>query len=111
VPSETTLDPHRELTVLHPAELELNETTQLIFDKVNEINPSRVILDSLSDLRLLAQTPLRYRRQVLALKHFFASRQCTVIVLDDLSSRDNDSTSFDHQWSGSARAARSPVWR
>ncbi|AOB32749.1 circadian clock protein KaiC [Bordetella sp. H567] len=86
VPPEATLDPERELTVLHPAEVELNETTKLILDKVQALNPSRVVLDSLSELRMLAQTPLRYRRQVLALKHFFASRQCTVVLLDDLSS-------------------------
>jgi circadian clock protein KaiC len=90
VPPETTLDPERELTVFHPAELELTETTQLIFDKVEELNPTRVVLDSLSELRLLAQSPLRYRRQVLALKHFFSSRKCTVILLDDLSSQQND---------------------
>ncbi|ARP81725.1 circadian clock protein KaiC [Bordetella genomosp. 8] len=86
VPPESTLDPERELTVLHPAEVELSETTKLIVDQVEAINPSRVVLDSLSELRMLAQTPLRYRRQVLALKHFFSSRQCTVILLDDLSS-------------------------
>jgi circadian clock protein KaiC len=90
VPPEATLDPGRELTVLNPAELELNETTKLIMDKVNDLSPSRVVIDSLSELRLLAQSPLRYRRQVLALKHFFASRQCTVIMLDDLSSHQND---------------------
>jgi circadian clock protein KaiC len=90
VPPETTLDPERELTVFHPAELELTETTKLIFDKVEELNPTRVVLDSLSELRLLAQSPLRYRRQVLALKHFFSSRKCTVILLDDLSSQQND---------------------
>jgi circadian clock protein KaiC len=90
VPPETTLDPERELTVFHPAELELTETTKLIFDRVEELNPARVVLDSLSELRLLAQSPLRYRRQVLALKHFFTSRQCTVVLLDDLSSQEND---------------------
>jgi circadian clock protein KaiC len=90
VPPETALDPDRELTVFHPAEMELTETTKLIFDEVERLNPSRVVLDSLSELRLLAQSPLRYRRQVLALKHFFASRQCTVILLDDLSSQEND---------------------
>ncbi|AVY66647.1 circadian clock protein KaiC [Xanthomonas translucens pv. undulosa] len=90
VPPETALDPQRELTVFHPAEMELTETTKLIFDKVEQLNPTRVVLDSLSELRLLAQSPLRYRRQVLALKHFFASRQCTVIMLDDLSSQEND---------------------
>ena len=90
VPPETTLDPERELTVFHPAEMELNETTGLIFKEVERINPTRVVLDSLSELRLLAQNPLRYRRQVLALKHFFTNRNCTVVLLDDLSSSQDD---------------------
>ncbi|MGX4802907.1 ATPase domain-containing protein [Bradyrhizobium guangdongense] len=90
VPPETTLDPDRELTVFHPAEVELSETTSLIFKEVERINPARVVLDSLSELRLLAQNPLRYRRQVLALKHFFTNRNCTVILLDDLSSAQDD---------------------
>jgi circadian clock protein KaiC len=88
IPPESTLDQGRELTILHPSELELSETTKLIFDRVNALNPSRVVVDSLSELRLLAQDPLRYRRQVLALKHYFASRQCTVVLLDDLSGAD-----------------------
>ncbi|MET0406938.1 MAG: ATPase domain-containing protein [Hyphomicrobium sp.] len=90
VPPETTLDPERELTVLHPAEIELSETTKLIFDKIEEVNPARIVVDSLSELRLLAQNPLRYRRQVLALKHFFSRRHCTVVLLDDLTSRATD---------------------
>jgi circadian clock protein KaiC len=90
VSPETTLDPERELTVFHPAEVELSETTKLIFDRVESLNPSRVVFDSLSELRLLAQSPLRYRRQVLAIKHFFAQRNCTVVMLDDLSSKDED---------------------
>src|ERR1700753_1155214 len=90
VPPETTLDPDQELTVFHPAEVELNETTKLIFDRVEQLNPSRVVIDSLSELRLLAQSPLRYRRQVLALKHFFSGRKSTVILLDDLTSAQND---------------------
>jgi circadian clock protein KaiC len=90
VPPETTLDPERELTVFQPAEMELTETTNLIFKEVERINPTRVVLDSLSELRLLAQNPLRYRRQVLALKHFFTKRNCTVILLDDLSSSQDD---------------------
>ena len=90
VPPETTLDPDRELTVFHPAEVELSETTSVIFKEVERINPTRVVLDSLSELRLLAQNPLRYRRQVLALKHFFTNRNCTVILLDDLSSAQDD---------------------
>lgn len=90
VPPETALDPSQELTVLHPVELELAETTQLILERVSTLNPSRVVIDSLSELRLLAQSSLRYRRQVLALKHFFTSRQCTVVVLDDLTSQQTD---------------------
>src|SRR5690348_702124 len=90
VPSETTLDPGQELTVLQPAEMELSETSQLIFDKVEEVNPARIVIDSLSELRLLAQSPLRYRRQVLALKHFFSRRKSTVILLDDLTASQND---------------------
>jgi circadian clock protein KaiC len=90
VPPETTLDPEQELTVFHPAEVELSETTRLVFDQVKKLNPARVVIDSLSELRLLAQSPLRYRRQVLALKHFFAERQCTVIMLDDLTANQND---------------------
>lgn len=89
VPPETTLDPDQELTVLYPAELELTETTKLVFDRVIELNPSRIVLDSLSELRLLAQSPLRYRRQILALKHFFTRRDCTVVLVDDLSASDN----------------------
>lgn len=90
VPPETTLDPSRELTILQPAEMELGETSQLIFDKVEEVNPAHLVIDSLSELRLLAQSPLRYRRQVLALKHFFSSRRCTVILLDDLTAHEKD---------------------
>ncbi|SJZ59135.1 circadian clock protein KaiC [Enhydrobacter aerosaccus] len=90
VPPETTLDPERQLTVFHPADMELSETIDLVFKEVERINPTRVVFDSLSELRLLAQSPLRYRRQVLALKHFFASRHCTVVLLDDLSAAQDD---------------------
>src|SRR6478609_4254990 len=82
IPPETTLDPSQELTVLHPADMELNETTQMIFDRVEALAPARIVLDSLSELRLLAQSPLRYRRQILALKHFFSGRKSTVVLLD-----------------------------
>jgi circadian clock protein KaiC len=87
---EASLDPDQELTLFHPAEVELSETTKHILDRVKEVNPSRVVFDSLSEIRLLAQSSLRYRRQILALKNFFAGRQCTVILLDDLSSNAND---------------------
>jgi circadian clock protein KaiC len=90
VPPEATLDPSRELTVFHPAEMELGETTQMVFDRVVELSPTRIVFDSLSELRLLAQSSLRYRRQILALKHFFTSRACTVLMLDDMSSQIDD---------------------
>jgi circadian clock protein KaiC len=90
VPPETMLDQGQEITLLHPGELELGETTRLVLDRVTELNPSRVVFDSLSELRLLAQNPLRYRRQVLALKQFFANRNCTVVLLDDMSSQQTD---------------------
>jgi circadian clock protein KaiC len=90
VPPEASLDPEREQTLFHPAELELSETSKLIFERVAELEPLRVVFDSLSEMRLLAQNPLRYRRQILALKHFFSGRNCTVVLLDDLSSNAND---------------------
>ena len=80
---EAGLDLDAEQTVLHPAELELGETTRGVMERVDATKPSRVVFDSLSELRLLAQSPIRYRRQVLALKHFFTQRRCTVLLLDD----------------------------
>ena len=74
-----------ELTMYHPSEIELNETTRRILDAVERFKPRRMVLDSLSELRLLAQTSLRYRRQILALKQFFSGRGCTVLFLDDRS--------------------------
>src|ERR1700756_4971302 len=90
VPPEASLDPDQELTLFHPAEMELSETTKSILDRVREIKPKRVVFDSLSEMRLLSQSSLRYRRQILALKNFFAGRRCTVMLLDDLSSNDHD---------------------
>jgi circadian clock protein KaiC len=80
--SEDGLEPEGEQSILHPSEVELGETTQRIIDKVVAAHPSRVVFDSLSELRLLAQSALRYRRQILALKYFFATRKCTVLMLD-----------------------------
>lgn len=73
----------QEQTLLHPSEVELGETVRSIMAKVDELRPTLVVLDSLSELRLLAQSPIRYRRQILALKHFFSTRSCTVLFLDD----------------------------
>jgi circadian clock protein KaiC len=74
----------REQSILHPWEMELNETIRLIQDEVERVQPKRVVFDSLSEMRLLAQDPLRYRRQVLALKQFFSGRDTTVILIDDM---------------------------
>src|SRR5262245_32507999 len=90
VPSETTLHPEEQYTMFHPADVELSETTKAILGDVERIKPTRVVFDSLSELRLLAGNPLRYRRQILALKQFFAGRKCTVMLLDDLTSADRD---------------------
>jgi circadian clock protein KaiC len=85
VPPEASLDREREQTLLHPSEVELTETTQLIFEEVDRLQPTRVVFDSLSEMRLLAVNALRYRRQILAVKHFFTGRNCTVMLLDDSS--------------------------
>lgn len=90
VPSEEMLEQEQEMTLLHPAEMELGQTTRRILDRVEQVNPTRVVVDSLSELRLLAQNSLRYRRQVLALKQFFANRNCTVVLLDDMTSHEGD---------------------
>src|SRR5918995_215612 len=90
VPSEESLEPGEQYTVFHPSEVELSDTTKKIVDDVENLKPSRIVFDSLSELRLLAGNPLRYRRQILALKQFFAGRQCTVMLLDDLTSTDRD---------------------
>lgn len=72
-----------ELTMFNPSEVELTETTRRVLDMFERMQPQRMVLDSLSELRLLAQTSLRYRRQILALKQFFSGRGCTVLLLDD----------------------------
>ncbi len=87
---EMGLDPDSEQSILHPSELELGETVKDVIARVGETKPDRVVFDSLSELRLLAQNPLRYRRQILALKRFFAKRACTVLLLDDKTSETGD---------------------
>jgi circadian clock protein KaiC len=76
--------------MFHPSEVELTETTQTLLADVEKIKPARVVFDSLSELRLLAGNPLRYRRQILGLKQFFAGRRCTALLLDDLTATDRD---------------------
>src|SRR5947209_8095275 len=88
--AENVFGAGREMTLLHPWEVELGESVMLVTDEVERINPSRVVFDSLSEMRLLAQDPLRYRRQILALKQFFAGRKSTVLLLDDRTSPGED---------------------
>lgn len=88
--AEAAFGEDQEQSLLHPSDVELGETVRGVIAQVDALNPRRVVLDSLSELRLLAQNPLRYRRQILALKHYFAKRNCTVLVLDDRSSEPGD---------------------
>jgi circadian clock protein KaiC len=90
LPNEGALESDDQYTMFHPSEVELAATTKLILEDVVNLNPTRVVFDSLSELRLVAGNPLRYRRQILALKQFFAGRHCTVIVLDDMTATDHD---------------------
>jgi circadian clock protein KaiC len=90
MPNEESLRPENEYSALHPSEVEFQDTMQSILRKIEEIKPTRVVLDSLSEIRLLARESLRYRRQVLALKHFFVARNCTVLMLDDRTSERHD---------------------
>ena len=90
VASEESLTPDAQYTMYHPSETELGETTKKVLEEVVRVKPRRVVFDSLSELRLLAQNPLRYRRQILALKQFFAGRNCTVLLLDDRTSDESD---------------------
>jgi circadian clock protein KaiC len=84
------LSPDAEQSILHPSEVELGETTRGVMSAAERLKPRRVVFDSLSEMRLLAQNPLRYRRQVLALKSFFATKGCTVLLLDDRSADHDD---------------------
>jgi circadian clock protein KaiC len=90
LPSEDALDPDQQSRLFHPSDVELGDTTRAILEQVARSEPRRVVFDSLSEMRLLAQHPLRYRRQVLALKQFFIGRRCTVLLLDDRTSSDHD---------------------
>lgn len=83
IASETNLSPDQQLTIFNPSEVDLGETTQALINRVKAFNPERLVIDSLSELRLVAQSSLRYRRQILALKQFFNTQKCTVLVLDD----------------------------
>jgi circadian clock protein KaiC len=90
LPNEGDLLPEQQYTVFHPAEVELNDRMQRIVKEIQRVRPDRLVIDALSELRMLAKDPLRYRRQILSLKDFMAGQECTVLLLDDRSSRDPD---------------------
>ena len=91
-PPESLLDSDQQQSLLYSSDLELGEATKALFAAVERIKPDRIVLDSLSEIRLLAQSSLRYRRQILLLKHYFARNGATVMLLDDLTSDANDKT-------------------
>jgi circadian clock protein KaiC len=91
-PPESLLNAEHQQSLLYSSDLELGEATRQIFEVVEQTKPSRVIIDSLSEIRLLAQSSLRYRRQILAIKHYFARYDATVVLLDDLTTESLDKT-------------------
>lgn len=94
---ESQLKPESQTTLLHPSELELARTSQVLQAVIDEQRPHRIVFDSLAELRLMAQNPLRYRRQILALKTFLASHRATVLMLDDqIESNDHQLESIAH---------------
>src|SRR6202158_5506708 len=92
LPPESLLDSEQQQSLAYSSDLELGETTKQIFEAVERARPTRVVLDSLSEIRLLAQSSLRYRRQILAIKHYFAKFGTTVLLLDDLTAALADKT-------------------
>lgn len=93
VPPELTLNPKQDQTVLYASDLELGETVELVRKEIERVRPKRVVFDSVAEIRLLSQSPLRYRRQILALKHYLESQDCTALFLDDLT-QEVDETSL-----------------
>jgi circadian clock protein KaiC len=92
IPPESLLDAEQQQSLLYASDLELGEATRAIFEQVDTVKPTRVVLDSLSEIRLLAGSSLRYRRQILALKHYFARQNTTMLLLDDLTADALDKT-------------------
>ncbi|MEX2151523.1 MAG: ATPase domain-containing protein [Steroidobacteraceae bacterium] len=90
LPPESLLSEEQQQSLLYSSDLELGETTRQIFAEFERVRPDCVVLDSLSEIRLLAESALRYRRQILAMKHYFAKRNTTVLLLDDLTTEIND---------------------
>jgi circadian clock protein KaiC len=90
IPAEASLTPEQQYTVFHPSEVELASTIQKLTQLIDDLKPERLVIDSLSELRLLAADTMRYRRQLLALKHFFGGRDTTVLLLDDRTAEGSD---------------------
>jgi circadian clock protein KaiC len=91
-PAESLLDADQQQSLLYSSDLELGEATISLFKAFERVKPGRVVLDSLSEIRLLAQSSLRYRRQILALKHYFSRHGATVLLLDDRTTEASDKT-------------------
>ncbi|MDG2571123.1 ATPase domain-containing protein, partial [Vibrio parahaemolyticus] len=90
VPPELSLDPQQQQSLVYSSDLELGETVRMALAEIERVKPNRVVFDSLSEIRLLSQGSLRYRRQVLALKSYFLLNDATVLMLDDLTSEQDD---------------------
>ncbi|SEC60459.1 ATPase domain-containing protein [Terriglobus roseus] len=90
VPEEASLSAEQQYTVFHPSEVELAGTVEKLVSTLDDLQPDRLVVDSLSELRLLASDSMRYRRQLLALKQYFAGKSTTVLLLDDLTGNGRD---------------------
>jgi circadian clock protein KaiC len=90
IPPELSLDPKHQQTLFHASDVELGETVRMVLAEAERVKPARIVFDSLSEIRLLSQGSLRYRRQVLALKNFFLLHNTTVLLLDDLAAGPDD---------------------
>ncbi len=90
IPPDDDLRPEAQYTVFHPSEVELADTIASILKRVDEVQPHRLVFDSLAELRMLARDPLKYRRQILALKRHLSGGNITVLLLDDRTSNNND---------------------
>ena len=91
-PPELTMDPSHEQTVVYSSDLELGETIRSVMAEIDRVKPTRLVFDSAAEIRLLSQSPLRYRRQILALKHLIAQIGCTALLLDDLTEQQDETS-------------------
>jgi circadian clock protein KaiC len=89
-PNEQAIEPDEQYTMFHASEVELSTTIKAVLETIDRLKPTCIVFDSLSELRLLAGNPLRYRRQILALKQYLGARHCTTVLLDDMTAVDQD---------------------